>query len=90
MCRLAGEVSSGDGCLCLNFTIGLCVHQWGSLCSPCPFSVETFLRGEGAIGPAEGNIDTTKKITEHVTESYHIDSSIKIDECNDTVGACYF
>lgn len=89
MCCLAGEVSSGDGFLCFNFIVGLRVLQCIGLCSLCPFTGETFLGG-GAIGSAERNINTTKRITEHVTESYHIDSLIKINKCNDTLGAMLF
>lgn len=44
----------------------------------------------GTIGLAERNINTTKKITEHVTESYHIDSCTQIKKCNDTLGARLF
>lgn len=86
-CCLA-EVSSGDHFLCFNFIVGLRVHQYSSLFSLCPCTGETFLR-RGTIGPAERNINTTKKITEHVTESYHIDSLIIINKCNDTLGTIF-
>lgn len=53
------------------------------------FTGETSLRGGGeAIGPAERNINTTKKITEHVTESYHIETLIKISKRNDALVPC--
>lgn len=42
------------------------------------------------MGPAERNIDTTTKITEHVTESYHIDYSIEISKRKGTLGAMLF
>lgn len=89
-CCLAGEVSSGDHFLCFNFIVGLSVPQCSCVqCRLCLFTGETFLR-RGAIGPAERNINTTKKITEHVTESYHIDSLIEISKHKDTLGAMLF
>lgn len=74
-----GEMSSGGHFLCLNFTVDVRFHQYSSLCGLCPFTGETFLR-RGAIGSAERNIDKTKKIIEHVTQSYHIDSLIKMNK----------
>lgn len=89
-CCLAEEVSSGDRFLCFNFIVGWNVPQCSCVqCRLCPFTGETFLR-RGAIGPAERNINTTKKITEHVTESYHIDSLIEISARKDASGAMLF
>lgn len=59
------------------------LHSWHehpsvwSLCSLFPFTGETLLR-KGAIGPAERNIRTTRKIIEHVTDSYHIDCLMEV------------
>lgn len=80
---LTGEVSSGDRFVstsevawasigaALSAVFGL---HWGDI-----------PEGGGAIGPAERNINTTKKITEHVTESYHIETLIKISKRNDAL-----
>ena len=89
VCRLAGEVSSGDRFLCFHFTVGLSVHQDSSLCGLCPFTGETFLR-RGDYRTSWKDINTTKKITEHITEGYHIDSLIQIEECYDTLRAMLF
>lgn len=90
-CAIWGVLLSREGVFRRSLSL-FQLHCWLErpsvrLClwSFCPFPGETFLR-RGAIGPAERNIDTTKKITEHVTESYHIDSSIKISKRNDTLG----
>lgn len=94
-CAIWGVLLSREGVFRWSLSL-FQLHCWlerpaVQLClwSFCPFPGETFLR-RGAIGPAERNIDTTKKITEHVTESYHIDSSIKISKRNDTLGAVLF
>lgn len=74
--------------LCFNFRVGLRVHWCSTLCSLWPSLGRHPWVGGEAIGPAERNINTTKKITEHVTESYHIETLIKISKRNDALVPC--
>lgn len=82
-------MSSGDGVLCFHFAAGFSIHR-DRVSAVCVVSLGRHSWGRGTIGPAERNMETTKKITEHVTEGYHIDSLIQIKECYDTLGARLF
>lgn len=74
----AGGASSAGHLLCFNSTGR---HERPSVCSLCclffSFTGETFLR-KGVIGPAERNTGTTRKVIEHVTDSYHIDRLMEV------------
>lgn len=80
-------MSSGDAVLCFPSQLALASVRTGFLQSVL-FPWED-IPEEGVIGPAERNMETTK-ITEHVTEGYHIDSLIQIKECYSTLGAELF
>lgn len=76
-CCWAGGASSAGHLLCFNFTVGMIVHQ-SAVSAVFFLSLEAFLR-KGTIGPVERNIRTTRKIIEHVTDSYHIDCLMEVN-----------
>lgn len=74
----AGGASSAGHLPCFNFIVGMSVRQSAV---PAVFFLSLgrhFLR-KGAIGPAERNIGTTRKIIEHVTDSFHIDCLLEMN-----------